>query len=166
MLALQIGSLVSVNELSQTLGISRGSVEKYLRLLEQSYVIRIIRSFSRNPRNEMKKGFKVFFIDVGIRNAIIDNISDINTRPDRGSIFENFFISERFKTSLLESFPPFIGFWRNRQGIEIDVVEEKSGNIKAYECKWSEISSKSISIFKKKYPDAEVSVINPDTLLL
>ncbi|MDE1875181.1 MAG: DUF4143 domain-containing protein, partial [Patescibacteria group bacterium] len=166
MLALQIGSLVSVNELSVGLGISRGTVEKYLRLLEQSYVVRIVRSFSRNPKNEMKKGFKVFFVDIGIRNAVIDNVSPVEERPDKGAIFENFFVSERLKAAALESFPPSIGFWRSRQGAEIDVIEERAGKISAYECKWSETLSDSFPVFKKAYPEAEMAVVNPASLLV
>jgi predicted AAA+ superfamily ATPase len=113
-LALQIGSLVSVNEISQTLGISRATVDKYVRLLEQSYVIKVVRSFSRNPRTEIKKAFKIYFIDIGVRNAIIDNIGAIETRNDKGAIFENLFVIERLKNGMSETFPPNIMFWKNR----------------------------------------------------
>ncbi|HEX8947025.1 MAG TPA: ATP-binding protein [Candidatus Paceibacterota bacterium] len=165
MLALQIGSLVSVNELAQALGVSRATVEKYLRLLEQTYIIRIVRSYSRNPRNEMKRGFKVFFIDVGIRNAVIDNVAPLAGRSDRGALFENFFMTERFKRGVVDAFPPGLYFWRDRKGNEVDVVEERAGALRAFECKWSEQSSKALDVFRRRYPDAAADIMTPDDLL-
>lgn len=165
MLALQIGSLVSINELSLSLGISRATVEKYIKLLEQSYVIKVIRSFSRNPRNEIKKAFKIYFIDIGVRNAVIDDISTLSNRPDRGLLFENFFITERFKLGTTESFPPQIMFWRTRLGQEIDVIEERAGEITAYECKWNSEGSVSFAAFLKNYPNASTQVVSPEYFL-
>jgi len=89
MLALQVGSIVSVNELSLGLGVTRATVNRYLALLEQSFIIRRVYAFSGNPRNEMRKGFKVFFFDTGVRNALVDISSPMETRKDRGAIFEN-----------------------------------------------------------------------------
>ncbi len=113
LLAHQIGQLVSVNELSKSLGTSRTTIQKYLTLLEQSYVIKRVRSFSRNHRNELKKAFKVFFLDTGIRNAIIDALgTPLEDRTDKGFLFENFCVSEQWKAGALETFPPEIFFWR------------------------------------------------------
>lgn len=167
LLALQVGSLVSVNELSQTLGVSRLTVGKYLRLLEQSYVIKIVRSFSRNSRTEIKKAFKVFFYDNGIRNAVIDKFSDIGDRDDRGALFENFFVAERLKVSSLRDVHSRIMFWRNRQGEEIDVIEESENTLEAFECKWN---NKNMNVrppaqFMKSYPDASFQVVTPEVLL-
>lgn len=165
MLALQVGSLVSVNELSQALGISRATVEKYLRLLEQSYVIKIVRSFSRNHRNEIKKAFKVYFLDVGVRNAIIGDVSAVPQRADRGFIFENFFATERIKALSLETFPSNLMFWRTRSGDEIDFVEESSGHIRAYECKWSSVEQVRFTSFSRMYPHANTTVVSPETIM-
>ncbi len=166
LLALQIGSLVSINELSQTLGVSRLTVEKYIRLLEQSYVIKVVRSFSRNPRTEIKKAFKVFFYDNGIRNAVIDKFSDIGSRDDRGALFENFFVAERLKIASLRDTRSRVMFWRNRQGEEIDIVEESEDNITAFECKWNNSNNvRPPAQFVKSYPHASFQVITPAVLL-
>lgn len=165
-LALQTGSLVSVNELSQTIGASRLSVEKYLRLLEQSYVIKIVRAFSRNPRTEIKKAFKVFFLDTGVRNAVVDNMSGTETRNDRGPLWENFVMGEHFKRSAYEGGSK-IYFWRSRQGDEIDIVEEKSGDIAAFECKWSDTgNTRPPAQFAKAYPQASFEILTPKSYLL
>ncbi len=165
MLALQIGFLVSVNELALSLGVSRATVEKYIKLLEQSYVIKVIRPFSRNPRNEIKKAFKIYFIDPGVRNAVIDNISELSNRQDKGALFENFFIMERFKFGSTETFPPQIMFWRARGGEEIDLIEETEGKISAYECKWGNEKQVSFDVFLKKYPQAKTVIVSPENLI-
>jgi predicted AAA+ superfamily ATPase len=162
-LAMQIGSVVSVNELSQTLGISRSKVDKYLRLLEQSFVIKRINSFSRSSRTEIKKGFKIFFLDVGIRNAILGDISLVSTRSDKGGVFENFVFTELLKKSVKEVFSPKISFWRTRTGLEIDFILERGLEIEAYECKWQE-ENVPFKIFLKNYPEAKTSVINFNNL--
>jgi uncharacterized protein len=165
LLALQIGSLVSLNELSISLGVSRSVIQRYLRLLEQSFIIKIIHSFSNNPRTELKKAFKVFFLDTGVRNALVDIEKALENRDDKGFIFENFFINERIKTgNNLNIFPPEIMFWRTRGGSEIDVIEKKGLEIIAYECKWSD-KNVSFKQFLKKYPNAETQVITPNDLL-
>ena len=134
MLALQVGSMVSVNELALGLGVTRTTVNRYLRLLEQAFIIKRIYSFSNNPRNELKKAFKVFFLDTGVRNALVDIASPMNMRTDKGAIFENFFVAERVKKGTLEIFPAEIMFWRTRAGIEIDVIEKQGVFISAFEC--------------------------------
>lgn len=164
MLALQVGSAVSVNELAQGLGVTRATVNRYLTLLEQSFIIKRIYSFSNNPRNEIKKGFKIFFLDTGVRNALVDIVSLMSERNDRGAIFENFFVSERMKKGSLEIFPPEIMFWRTRAGQEIDVIEKSGAKISAFECKWKE----SVSVpkqFMKTYPNATFTPININNIL-
>ena len=163
-LALQVGNLVSVNELSGLLGVSRATIDKYVRLLEQSFVIFRLPSFSRNPRTELKKAFKIYFIDVGIRNAIIDNIAPVADRSDKGAIFENMFIVERLKHGLLETLPPRLAFWRTKKGSEVDLVEDKDGKLSAYECKWAS-RDYSFTDFLKKYPEATTQTVSLDDLL-
>lgn len=164
MLALQVGSMVSVNELAQGLGVTRTTINRYLRLLEQSFIIKRIYSFSNNPRKEIKKAFKVFFLDIGVRNALVDIASPMDTRADKGAIFENFFVSELMKKGTLEIFPPEIMFWRTRAGAEVDVIEKKGIEIFAYECKWKEIVSTPIS-FKTSYPKASFRCITTENII-
>ncbi|MDO8482393.1 MAG: ATP-binding protein [bacterium] len=165
MLALQVGSTVSINELSNGLGVTRATISRYLTLLEQSFIIKRIYSFSNNPRNEIKKGFKIFFLDTGVRNALVDIASPMAERKDRGAIFENFFVSERMKMGSLEIFPPEIMFWRSRTGAEIDVVEKSGANISAFECKWKELVSVPAQ-FAKAYPHVAFKSVTVDTILL
>ncbi|MDP2630434.1 MAG: ATP-binding protein [Candidatus Uhrbacteria bacterium] len=163
MLALQIGSMVSVNELALGLGVTRTTVNRYLRLLEQAFIIKRIYSFSNNPRNELKKAFKVIFLDTGVRNALVDIASPMNTRTDKGAIFENFFFSERIKRGTLEIFPPEIMFWRTRAGVEIDVIERQGVGISAFECKWKETCTVPSS-FKTAYPNASFECITVENI--
>lgn len=166
LLAFQVGSLVSINELAIHLGISRSVIQRYLRLLEQAFIIKIIHSFSNNPRTELKKAFKVFFIDIGVRNALVDIEKALPDRTDRGFIFENYFMVERIKEgNNSHIFPPELMFWRTRQGLEIDIIEKSGVDIAAYECKWNKNEKPSFSIFLKSYPNAKTYVVNPDDLL-
>ncbi|MEK7538722.1 MAG: ATP-binding protein [Patescibacteria group bacterium] len=166
MLAFQMGQLISVNELAKSLGVSRFTVEKYIKLLEQAYVIKKVRAFSKNKRNEIKKSFKLYFIDMGIRNAVVQNIShDMTTRADRGFLLENLFFMELLKNNINESFPPQVYFWRNTKGYEVDFVLEDKGIIHAYECKWNEQEQVVFSVFKKSYPNAEIDVVTPNKLI-
>lgn len=165
LLALQVGSLVSQNELATNLGVSRSVVQRYLRLLEQAFIIKVVHSFSNNPRTEIKKAFKVFFLDVGVRNALVDIDTPLTDRKDKGFIFENYFVSERIKEGNNNFiFPPEIMFWRTRTGFEVDVVEKKATDITAYECKWGE-SASSFTHFLKSYPHAKTSIVTPKNLL-
>lgn len=164
MLALQVGSTVSANELAQGLGVTRATVNRYLSLLEQSFIIKRIYSFSNNPRNEIKKGFKVFFFDLGVRNALVDIASPVDSRGDRGAIFENFFVSERMKKGSLEIFPPEIMFWRTRTGQEVDVIEKNGSNIAAFECKWRDTATPPTA-FTRGYPKATFASVNINNIL-
>lgn len=161
MLAFQIGQLVSVNEISKATGASRGTVEKYLRLLEQAYIIKKVRSFSKNSRNELKKAFKVYFLDLGIRNTIVSNMNDIEKRNDKGFVFENFVFLELLKKSNNETFPSQIYFWRTDTKLEIDFIMYKNEQINAIECKWSE-EDISFKKFLKLYSDAQTEVVTPN----
>jgi predicted AAA+ superfamily ATPase len=165
LLAHQIGQLVSVNELALSLGTSRTTIIKYLRLLEQSYIIIRLRSFVRNHRNELKKAFKIFFIDTGIRNAIIDAFNTpFDNRNDKGVLFENFYILEHLKKGATQAFPPQLYFWRTDTKMEIDLVITSGDGINAYECKWSS-QPVSFKLFLKAYPHAQTRVVTPEDIL-
>lgn len=162
-LALQIGSEVSYHELANLLGIDQITVRRYIDLLEKTFVLFRLRSFSRNVRNEIKKSRKIYFYDNGIRNAILSNFSDPELRTDKGALWENFLVSERVK--FLNNHQVHLNkyFWRTTQQQEIDYIEERDGNISAYELKWNVKSGKKIpQTFLKAYPAAVCKVINPD----
>lgn len=161
-LALQISNEVSYYELAQLLDSDKGTIEKYIDLLEKAYIIFKLPGLSRNVRNEIKKGRKIYFYDNGIRNAILGNFLPLRSRVDAGALWENFLISERFKlTSNLDDRPGSY-FWRTTQQQEIDYIEEKQTKFFAYEFKWSSTKSASISkTFTNAYPLSSFEVVNP-----
>lgn len=163
MLALQLGSEVSVNELSVSLQINRSTVERYLDILEKAFVIFRLYSFSRNLRQELTRKFKVYFYDVGIRNSLINNFNTIDMRTDSGGLWENFFIMERLKYLKSQGLNPNRYFWRTHQGKEIDYIEESGGKLDAFECK---LGSKAKAVMPKEfastYPNSEFHLITPD----
>lgn len=135
-LALQVGSEVSYNELSQLLGVDKATVMTYLDLLEKAFIIFRLRSFSRNLRNEIKNNRKVYFWDNGIRNMLIANFNPLILRQDKGALWENFLIAERMKFLRYHQVIANRYFWRTIQQQEIDYLEEFNGVITAYEFKW------------------------------
>lgn len=162
-LAYQIGSVVSYNELSQIVEIDKGTIEKYINLLEQTKIIFRLPSYSRNLRNELKFGRKIYFCDNGIRNALINNFSDIELRQDTGALWENFMISELRKYNHYTHNYCNTYFWRTTQKQEIDYIEEKDGKLTAYEFKWNpKKKSRVSSTFTSAYPESIVKTINPD----
>lgn len=150
-LALQIGSEVNYNELSQIVGINKVTVQKYIEILEKGYVIFKIKSFSRNVRNEIKQNRKIYFYDNGIRNMIIGNFNPLDLRIDKGALWENFLISERVKQNLYKNTFVKMYFWRTKQQQEIDFVEEKNGKIMGYEFKWKSKKMKFPTTFINAY---------------
>ena len=162
-LALQIGNKVSLNELSGTLGIDKNTVSRYIDLLEKTFVIFSLNSFSRNLRNELKKSRKIYFWDLGIRNAIIKNFNPLEMRADKGSMFENFVISERLKYLNNSGRKVNSYFWRTAQQQEIDYIEDYGGKLNIYEIKWnSNVKIKLIAGFLRAYPDSKFTAINKD----
>ena len=135
-LALQLGSEVSYNELSNLLEVDKGTVAKYIDILEKSFIVFQLNSFSRNQRNEIKNNRKIYFYDNGIRNMIINNLNPLDLRNDKGALWENFLISERIKVQSYHEHYTNNYFWRTVQKQEIDFIEESGGKIKAYEFKW------------------------------
>lgn len=137
-LALQLSSEVSYNELAQLVGVDKNTVANYIGVLEKGYVIFRLSSFSRNLRNEIKTNQKIYFYDTGLRNAIIGNFNLLDSRSDKGGLWENFLIAERIKKLAYDSALAKSFFWRTKQQQEIDYLEEESGKITGYEFKWSE----------------------------
>ena len=137
LLALQISGEVSYQELSQTLGINRLTIQKYITILEQSFVILQLRALSRNKRKEISKNFKIYFTDVGIRNSLIQNYNTLDIRNDIGQLWENFCVSERIKMNSNNNKRVNSYFWRNYEKKEVDYIEESGGIIQGYEFKWN-----------------------------
>ncbi len=165
-LAFQVGSEVSLNELSQTVGVDVKTIESYIYLLEQSFVVFRLNAFSRNLRNEINKKKKIFFYDVGIRNALISNYSPINQRNDLGAIWENFLIVERKKLLAYHGYYGKTYFWRNKDRAEIDYLEEINGEIYVYEFKWSPKERVKFSaIFMANYAPKSTQSINRENFM-
>lgn len=160
-LAYAVGGTISAGKLGRDLGVAPSTVERYIRLLEQSYVIKRIYSYSKNYANELKKSYKIYFFDTGVRNAIIGSF-DFDDK-NKGALFENLFFLEKMKKGCLDIFPPKLSFWRTKQGLEVDLIEERNEKIKAYECKFS---GKSISFakFLKYYKKAETYTVTPENI--
>jgi predicted AAA+ superfamily ATPase len=160
-LALQIGSQVSYQELAQICGLDGKTIEKYMMLLEQSYIIFRLASFSRNQRNELKKSRKVYFLDNGIRNALIANFEHIENRTDIGALWENYLVSERIKYLAYHQKWVNNWYWRTTEQQEIDYVEEENGQLSAFEFKWNPKTKGSVPIsFRKTYPAATINWIH------
>lgn len=161
-LALQIGSEVSFNEIAQLVGADKGTVEKYIHLLEQTFVIFTLPSYSRNVRNELKKSKKIYFYDCGVRNAIIGNFSHLHSRMDVGALWENYLISERVKHKTYQNSKTNFYFWRTTQQQEIDLIEDENNCLTAIEFKWNVKSKAKISkTFTKAYPNAQLQLVTP-----
>ena len=136
-LAHQTGSEVSVNELATQLQMARPTVDRYLDLLERTFVIFRLPSLSTNPRKEISKGRKTFFWDTGIRNALLNAFSTDEFRPDIGPLWENWVIAEVAKRNALRGSPAELYFWRTRAQSEVDLVVRQGSDLRAYEIKWS-----------------------------
>jgi predicted AAA+ superfamily ATPase len=160
-LALQLGNEVSFVELSRLVGADHKTVEHYIQMLEKSFVIFQLPAFSRNLRNEIKKGRKIYFYDNGIRNAIIKNFNPVGMRQDIGALWENHLISERVKLNAYTQRYVNSYFWRTHAQQEIDYIEESSGHLLAVEFKWNDQANKKWpETFEKAYPDTSYALIN------
>ncbi|MBT3382878.1 MAG: ATP-binding protein [Prolixibacteraceae bacterium] len=160
-LSLQIGSEVSYNNLANLLEIDNQTVEKYIQLLEQTFIIFRLPAFSRNYRKELKRGRKIYFYDNGIRNALIANFNLPELRSDIGALWENFIISERLKYLKYNDIWANSYFWRTQDQQEIDYIEERDGVLHAFEIKWNPKKKPKLSkSFSKTYPQHDYSIIN------
>ncbi len=158
-LALQVGSEVRINELAQHVGIDKSTVRKYIDILEKGYVVFSLGGFSRNLRHEIKKNKKIYFYDNGIRNMILGNFTSLDLRTDKGSLWENFLISERIKQHMYKYTDAKIYFWRTTQQQEVDLVEVEEGKITGFEFKWKAKRS-------EKLPKTFVETYNADSAVI
>jgi len=165
LLAYQIGSTVSINEICTQIGLSKNTVEKYLDLLEKVFIIFRIGGFSRNPRKEISKSGKYYFTDNGIRNAIINNFNPLEIRNDIGQLWENYIICERVKWQSYSRLFSNNYFWRTYDGQEIDWVEEREGKLFAYEMKYKKQNVNIPPAWKKTYKDSSFEVIDSENYL-
>ncbi|HRZ79566.1 MAG TPA: ATP-binding protein [bacterium] len=165
LIAFQIGFEVSLNELGRQLGMSKNSVEKYLDLLEKTFVIKKVRGFSRNLRKEISKNSRYYFLDNGIRNAVINNFSPLNLRNDEGMLWENFLFIERVKKQSYAGRCPNYYFWRTYDGKEIDMIEEKDGVLCGFEFKWGNKKVKPPQLWKETYPESTYQIISKENFL-
>ncbi len=160
LIAFQIGGEVSMQELGKQLAISKNTVEKYLDLLSKVYILHKVEGFSRNLRKEITKNSRWYFLDNGIRNAVIANFNPIESRNDIGQLWENYMISERIKFQEYKRLSSNNYFWRTYEQQEIDWVEERGGQLYGYEFKWKENKAKVPTQWKNAYPDSSFEVIN------
>ncbi len=162
-LAFQIGNEVSLNELSNKIGVHVNTVKRYIDLLEQNYVVFRLPALSTNPRNEIGKSQKLYFYDCGIRNAIIRNFNPLAFRNDTGQLWENYFVSEKRKNNFNHRRYVNSWFWRNYQKKEIDYIEEQNNKYELFECKYN-VNKKAIvpKDFEKNYNNYLFYVVNTD----
>lgn len=164
LLAFQIGQEVSLSELATNLGLGRPTVERYLDLLEKSFVIFRVGGFSRNLRKEVTKNARYYFYDNGIRNSLVQNFNRLHLRQDVGQLWENYLMMERRKTNQAASRSANAYFWRTYDQKEIDYIEERGGKLHGYEFKWGgkAMPRKTSSEFLEAYPGSELATIGPD----
>jgi predicted AAA+ superfamily ATPase len=165
-LAYQIGSEVNENELANRLAIDRKTVSKYIDLLEKAYVVTRLPSFARNPRREIGRQSKIYFLDLGIRNALIGDFNDVSLRPDRGALWENFLIVERYKSFLNRGLPAGGRFWRSYGGAEVDFIETSPPvGLQAFEFKMTGANlGRGAESFRRAY-QTEVRLVNRSNFL-
>ena len=162
-LAFQTAQLISYNELGQLCGLNAETIEKYINLLEKAFIVFRLPAFSRNLRNELKKSYKIYFYDNGLRNAVINQFNPVNLRNDIGQLWENWFISERLK--YLNNTEKHVSrfFWRTLAQQEVDYIEDANGQITAFECKWNPKAKGGVSrAFSNAYPNAETNIVTPE----
>lgn len=163
LLAFQVGSEVSLSELATQLGVDTKTVQRYLDLLEKAFVIVRLGGLSRNLRREIKNKYKYYFLDNGIRNAVIAQFNNLDLRNDVGTLWENFILMERLKFRTYTFLHANVYFWRTYDQQELDLVEERGGNFHGYELRWSPKKQPSTPAnWSMAYPEAEFLVITPE----
>ncbi|MBN2858159.1 MAG: ATP-binding protein [Candidatus Delongbacteria bacterium] len=165
LLSFQIGKEVSLNELSNSLDLAKQTVEKYLDLLEKTFVIKKIRGFSRNLRKEVSKTARYYFLDNGVLNSIGNTYNPLNLRKDTGALWENYLFSERLKQQQYHNIYSNNYFWRTYDMQEIDFVEERDGKLFGYEFKFSPKNIKAPKAWSENYPDSEFTQINKENFM-
>ena len=164
-LAFQVGGEVSINEVARTAKTDAHTAARYLDLLEKMFIIRRVRGFSRNLRNEISKKAKYYFLDNGVRNAVISQFNGLSLRNDIGALWENFIFMELVKKSAISSAIDTYYFWRTHTGQEIDIIKESNGVLTAIECKWARDSAAIPSAWRITYPGASFQVIHKENYL-
>ena len=162
LLAYQVGQQVSLTELGTQLQMSKNTVAAYIDLLEQSFVIFRLKGFSRNLRKEVTKQDKIYFWDLGVRNTLIEDLRFPSYRNDLGALWENFVAAERLKYLRYVHGNGSLYFWRTHTGAEVDLIEERDGQLTGYECKWGKAQPRPPQSFTEAYPDAKYVVVSPD----
>ena len=160
-LALQIGSQASLNELANLLGIAKQTVAEYLDILEKTFVIFRLPAFSRNRRKEISKSQKIYFWDLGIRNAVINNLNSLDLRQDVGQLWENFVIAEFKKQQFYPPLQKNLFFWRTYNQEEIDLIIEDGGRIQAVEIKWRQPRKQPPKSWRVSYPQSSWQSVTP-----
>lgn len=163
LLALQIGQEASYHELAAQLGVNRLTIQKYIDILEQCFVVFKLNAFSRNKRKEISKSVKIYFYDLGIRNALIENYNGLGIRNDVGALWENFCVVERKKANEAAKRFANLYFWRTYDQKEIDLVEEREGKLFAFEFKWNKDKAKMPKAFFESYPGSQFTAIGKDS---
>ncbi len=162
LLAYQVGNEVNYSELANRLSITQDTVLRYVDLLEKAFIVFRRNQFRRNQRSQVGRLRKVYFVDLGIRNAIIGNFKPLELRDDVGALWENFCAVERLK--YLQTSSRFVRsyYWRNADGREIDIIEEEVDQVRAFECKFGTktFARKPIG-FSRDYPEASFETVNP-----
>lgn len=162
-LAREVGSQVSTDRLAKILDTNKSTVERYIALLEQAFIIKRLYSFSRNLSSEIKKSYKVYFLDLGLRNVLAQDVISPDKRNDNGKIFENFFIIERLKFMHNNGHYPSHYFWRTYDKNEVDLIELNDGTINAFECKFSrENTTTSLRKFNLIYKESKIHLVNKE----
>jgi predicted AAA+ superfamily ATPase len=165
LIAFQIGKEVSFTELGTSLGMSKNTVDRYLDLLEKAFVLHKLTGFSRNLRTEVVKNSRYFFLDNGIRNALINNFNLLEQRNDIGQLWENYLLMERLKRQEYLDQPANNFFWRTYSKNEVDFVEESAGRLSGYEFKWGKARPSPPKEWRSAYPEAGFQVINRNNYL-
>ncbi len=165
LLAYQIGATVSLNELGRQLEMSKETVARYIDLLEKAFIVFRLSGYSRNLRKEVVKMDKVYFYDLGVRNAVIDNFNALNARNDIGQMWENFLVAERMKHNAYRRHFANRYFWRTYTGAELDYLEESGGQLMGYEFKWAAKIAKAPKSWIETYPEASFQCINRENYL-
>jgi len=166
LIAFQVGSQVSLSELASQVKLDVKTVDRYLDILKKSFVIKRLGGFSRNLRQEVISKAKYYFLDNGVRNALISQFNKLNDRNDTGALFENFMFAEKLKANAYKNKGVAIYFWRTYAGQEIDLIEEGQGNLSGYEFKWSaKIKTKSPKDWFKNYPQAKYKIVHQENYL-
>jgi len=165
LIAFQIGYEVSLHEIGTQIGLNLRTIENYLDLLEKAFVVKRVFGFSRNLRKEITKNSRFYFIDNGIRNALINSFNPLESRNDVGQLWENYLFIERMKLQEYKHMYANTYFWRTYDQKEVDMIEERGGMLHGYEFKWGNIKGKKPSLWRNTYKNSTYQVINQENYL-